>query len=138
MIHYPHLLSQVAVRGRVLKTRMISANSLPHYLQGPEQFPTEQVIDHMLAVARNGAAVVTFADWSNPLQRESFNEDGKHFPMYDLSDPSVMNYLCQMTDQIHSFDTLVSLAIMPFTVPSAIAIIIGMCEWSPLIFGCQA
>ncbi len=117
MIHYPHLLSQVAVRGRVLKTRMISANALPHYLQGPEQFPTEQVIDHMLAIARNGAAVVTFADWSNPLQRESFNEDGKHFPMYDLSDPSVMNYLCQMTDQIHSFDTLVSLAIMPFTAP---------------------
>lgn len=117
MIHYPNLLSPIKAGNRVLKSRMISANSLPHYLQGPEQYPTEQVMNHLLDLAKNGAAVVTFADWSNPKQRESFNEDGKHFPMYDLDDPSVMNYICQMTDQIHSFDTLVSMAIMPFTAP---------------------
>ncbi len=116
-MNYPHLLSPIQCGNRILKTRMSSSNALPHFLQGPEQFPTEQVIDHMLAVARNGAAIVTFADWSNPGQRDSFNEDGRRFPMYDLSDPSVENYLCQMTDQIHSFDTLVSLAIMPFTAP---------------------
>ncbi len=117
MVHYPHLLSQVKLGPYVLKSRMSSANALPHFLQGPEQFPTEQVIDHMLAVAKNGAAIVTFADWSNPMQRTSFNEDGRRFPMYDLDDPSVENYLCQLTDQIHSFDTRVSLSIMPFTAP---------------------
>ncbi len=116
-MNYPHLLSQVRCGNRILKSRMSSANSLPHFLQGPEQFPTEQVINHMLSVARNGAAIVTFADWSNQKQRDSFNEDGRRFPMYDLSDPSVENYLCQMTDQLHSLDTLVSLAIMPFTAP---------------------
>ncbi len=116
-MNYPHLLSQVKCGNRILKSRMSSANSLPHFLQGPETYPTEQVMDHMLAVARNGAAIVTFADWSKEDQRESFNEDGRRFPMYNLKDPSVENYLCQFTDQIHSYDTLVSLAIMPFTAP---------------------
>ena len=67
------------------KNRMVATNALPHFLQGPEAFPNDQVIEHIAGLARNGAAVVQFADWSDPEQRISFNPDGKRFPMYDLT-----------------------------------------------------
>ncbi len=117
MKRYPHVLSPLCVRGKVLKSRFVSSNALPHYLQGPETYPNDQVIGHLVSLARNGAAIVTFADWTNPMQRQSPNEDGKRFPMYDLSDPSVENYFCQMTDQIHALGSYMSMAIMPFTAP---------------------
>ena len=117
MKKYSHVLSPIKLGGKVLKSRFVSANSLPHFLQGPESFPSEQVIHHMASCARNGAAIVTFADWSNPGQRTSFNEDGKRFPMYDLNDPSVENYMCQLTDQVHYYGSYISLALMPFGAP---------------------
>jgi 2,4-dienoyl-CoA reductase-like NADH-dependent reductase (Old Yellow Enzyme family)/NADPH-dependent 2,4-dienoyl-CoA reductase/sulfur reductase-like enzyme len=117
MRKYSHVLSPIRVQNLVLKSRFVSGNSLPHFLQGPETFPSEQVINHMTNVARNGAAIVTFADWTNPDQRQSFNEDGKRFPMYDLSDPSVENYMCQLADQVHYYGSYISLSIMPFTAP---------------------
>ena len=117
MRKYAHVLSPVKVGPLVLKSRLVSSNALPHFLQGPETFPSEQVINHMTSVARNGAAIVTFADWTNPRQRESFNEDGKRFPMYDLTDPSVENYLCQLADQVHYCGSYISLSIMPFAAP---------------------
>ena len=117
MNKYSHLLSPIRVGNKVLKNRFISSNSLPHFLQGPETYPTEQVIGHMVSCARNGAAVVTFADWTNPGQRESFNEDGRRFPMYDLTDPSVENYMCQLADQVHYYGSYISLALMPFGAP---------------------
>ena len=117
MKKYSHLLSPVKLGGKVLKNRFVSANSLPHFLQGPESFPSEQVINHMVSCARNGAAIVTFADWTKKDQRTSFNEDGKRFPMYDLDDPSVENYMCQLTDQVHYYGSYISLALMPFGAP---------------------
>ncbi len=117
MRKYAHILSPICVGDLVLKSRFVSGNSLPHFLQGPEPFPAEPVIHHMASVARNGAAIVTFADWTNPNQRRSFNEDGKRFPMFDLSDPSVENYLCQLADQVHYYGSYISLSIMPFAAP---------------------
>lgn len=113
MSRYEHLLSPIMLRGMLLKNRLWSGNSLPHYLQGPETFPSEAVINHVVRMAKNGAAVVTFADWSNPHQREG-DGDSPHFPMYDLSDKSVHNYLCQMSDQVHYYNSRISVAIMPF------------------------
>ena len=115
---YKHLLAPVKVGNVVLKNRLISGNSLPHFLQGPETFPAEPLINHVVKMAKNGAAVVTFADWTKADQRTSFNEDGKRFPLFALdSDPSVENYICQMVDQVHYYNSRISLAIMPFTAP---------------------
>lgn len=115
---YPNLLSPVKIGNVVLKDRLISGNALPHFLQGPESFPNDQVILHMAGCAKNGAAIVTFADWTNMNQRESFNEDGKRFPMYSLdSDVAVENYMCQMADQVHYYNSKISLALMPFGAP---------------------
>lgn len=117
MSDYSHLLSTVKVGNVVLKSRMVAGNSLPHFLQGPESFPAEQVIQHVVSVAKNGAAIVAFADWTNPNQRTSFNEDGRRFPMFDLTDPSAENYICQLADQVHFYDSRISLALMPFSAP---------------------
>ena len=87
MKKYSHVLSPIMLGRKVLKNRFVSSNALPHFLQGPEPYPSEQVIGHMVNCARNGASIVTFADWTNPNQRTSFNEDGRRFPMYDLNDP---------------------------------------------------
>ncbi len=115
---YKHLLSPVKVGDVVLKNCFVSGNALPHFLQGPETFPSEQVIQHMVDMAKNGAAIVTFADWTNKDQRNSLNEDGKRFPMYDADDPSMENYLCQMADQVHYYNSRISIAMMPFVGPN--------------------
>ena len=117
MKYYKHILYPVKLGKHVLKNRLMSSNSLPHFLMGSEPFPGEQVIHHVVSMAKNGAAVVTLGDWTNPSQRESFNTDGQHFPMFDLNDPSNQNYMSQLADQVHYYNSLISLALMPFSAP---------------------
>ena len=118
MKKYQSVLSPIKVGNLVLKNRFVSGNSLPHFLQGPETYPAETVINHVVSCARNGAAIVTFADWTNMNQRNSFNEDGRRFPMFNLdNDPSVENYICQLADQVHYYGSYISLAVMPFAAP---------------------
>ena len=38
-VKYPHVLSPLVIRGKVLKNRLEASNSLPHFLQGPEFLP---------------------------------------------------------------------------------------------------
>ncbi|MBP2656518.1 MAG: FAD-dependent oxidoreductase [Firmicutes bacterium] len=111
---YSHLLSPLKIGNVILKNRMLAANALPHFLQGPETFPAEPLIMYLSNLAKNGAAIVTFADWTNRGQRESRNEDGKRFPMFDIDDPSIQNYLSQLADAVHFYDSKLSLAIMAF------------------------
>lgn len=40
---------------------------------------------------------------SNDKQREAFNWDEQHFPMYDVSNPSVENYISQVADCVHYY-----------------------------------
>jgi 2,4-dienoyl-CoA reductase-like NADH-dependent reductase (Old Yellow Enzyme family)/thioredoxin reductase len=114
MSYYQYLLSPIRVGNIVLKNRMVSANALPHFLQGPESFPAEPLIDHVAGLARNGAAVVAFGDWFDPRQRSFFNPDGKRFPMFDRDDPSVENYLSQLADAVHFYGSKIALAVMHF------------------------
>jgi 2,4-dienoyl-CoA reductase-like NADH-dependent reductase (Old Yellow Enzyme family) len=60
MTHFGHLLAPLRIGNVVLKNRLVAANSLPHFLQGPEPFPAEPVIDHLAGLARNGAAARFF------------------------------------------------------------------------------
>ena len=115
---YENILKPVKVGRLVLKNRLISGNSLPHFLQGPESWPSDAVINHVSLMAKNGAAVVTFADWTNMEQRKQIG-DGCHYPMFALdSDPSVENYICQLADQVHYYNSYISLALMPFFAPA--------------------
>ena len=53
---YSHILSPIKIGNQVLKNRMIVSMSTPHFLQGPENFPSELMRDYYVNMARNGAA----------------------------------------------------------------------------------
>ena len=115
---YSHLLSPLKIGNVILKNRMMHTQSLPHFFQGPETFPSDQIISHYAGVARNGAAIVTI--WEADLtplnygtlrnRRELFT-DNAHMPMWDAGDPSVQNYFAQLTDAIHFYDSKASISI---------------------------
>lgn len=106
---YKHMMSPLKIGNVVLKSRFLSANALPHFLQGPELYPSDAVVDYLVNIARNGAAIVTIGDWTNLNQREGFG-DGCHFPMWDTRDPALENALTLMVDQIHFYGAKVSAA----------------------------
>ncbi len=99
---YKHILSPLKIGNVVLKSRFLSANALPHFLQGPELYPSDAVVDYLVGLAKNGAAIVTIGDWTNLKQREGFG-DGCHFPMWDTRDPALENAMTLMVDQIHFY-----------------------------------
>lgn len=114
---YPNLLKPIEIRGKVLKNRMISANSLPHFLQGPETYPADGIVTHYTNRAKSGAAVVTCMGINdfNEDKHMPMNTDGPHFPDFHLYDAQSQNYLLQLTDAIHFHD---SIACMGFFVAS--------------------
>lgn len=98
------LLSSIQVGNHVLKSRMLYPNASPHFLQGPEQFPAEGYRTFHASVARNGAAIVTIAEWDNPVQHVGPAEiDFTHMQAFDVTDPSVHNYLSLMAEDIHFY-----------------------------------
>jgi 2,4-dienoyl-CoA reductase-like NADH-dependent reductase (Old Yellow Enzyme family)/thioredoxin reductase len=105
---YKNLLSPLEVGGYVLKNRMSASNSLPHFLQGPEPYPADSVIRHFANKAKSGAAIVTCMGINN-FSRGSklpMDMDVSHFPDFDLYDPTCQNYLMQLADAIHYYDSI--------------------------------
>ncbi len=57
---YPTLFSPYQLpNGVVLKNRMICPPNAPTTIQGAQNYPTNNLIRHYAARARNGAAIVT-------------------------------------------------------------------------------
>lgn len=108
---YIHLLSPIQIGNVILKNRMIHSRSLPHFLQGPEPFPSEAVISHYSGVARNGAAVVTVKGGKALSDRETLRGDSAHMTMWDVDDPAVQNYYAQVADAIHFYDSKASVGL---------------------------
>ena len=107
-VKYPHVLSPLVIRGKVLKNRLEASNSLPHFLQGPEPFPADSVITHYANKAKAGAAIVTCMGINNFSRgtRVPMEADFTHFPDFDLYDPASQNYLMQMADAIHYHNSI--------------------------------
>ena len=112
-MRYKKLLSPLVIRGNVLKNRMESANSLPHFLQGPESFPADSVITHYANRAKSGAAIVTCMGINNFSRGAGMpmDMDASHFPDLDLYDPPSQNYLMQLADAIHYYDAVACMGI---------------------------
>ena len=106
---YKNIMSPVKIGNVILKSRLLSANALPHFLQGPEQYPSDAIVDYLINIAKNGAAYVTVGDWTNLKQREGFG-DGPHFPMWDTRDAALENALTLMVDQLHFYGSKVGVA----------------------------
>ena len=114
MSNYSHLLAPIRIGNVYLKNRMVGTNALPHYLQGPEKFPAEGVISYVASVARNGAAIVDFGDWADPNQRNAIDPSSRRMPSFDLTDPSVHNYMSQMADAVHFYGPKIAICLMEF------------------------
>jgi 2,4-dienoyl-CoA reductase-like NADH-dependent reductase (Old Yellow Enzyme family)/thioredoxin reductase len=101
--NYQHLLSPLKIGGKVLKNRMAAANFKKHFIQGPETYPTENVITHFINKARNGAAIVTFPG----IEFDSKRPVGDHYmPPYGVDDLKQQHYICQVADGIHLYGSL--------------------------------
>jgi len=114
---YSNLLSPIKVGNVVFKNRLTATLSEPHYIQGDETFPTEQLIKNYANKAKNGAAIVTC---SGPISYGRFpvvlSQNG--YDWYRLAfegkDPRVMpvskqeSYLCQLTEAIHFYGSKAS------------------------------
>lgn len=107
---YPHLLSPVKAGKFILKNRMQSSNSLPHFSQGPEKYPADGTIAHFLGRARTGAAFVTMAGFEDapntPPMPDSL--DMSHFPDFDLRNPLCQNYMVELIEAMHGVGSIVS------------------------------
>ncbi len=97
---YPHLMKPVRVGALTLKNRMIATSCLPHFLQGPENFPSESILAFVEGIAKAGAAIVTIPDRFDNTRMIPM-EDIRRAPCWDPNDPSVDNYLSQMCDAVH-------------------------------------
>ena len=109
---YKHLLSPLKVRNKVFKNRLVAANSLPHFLQGPETYPADSVIAHYENKAK-GAAVTTCMGINNFTTGKQLpmDADFSHFPDYNLYDSNSQNYLMHLADSIHYYDSIACMGI---------------------------
>lgn len=104
MGRYKNLLSPLRIGNNIIKTRLASPNASPHFFQGPEDFPAEGYNAFMAGLAKNGAGIVTLAEWSNPDQRNGpFDSDRVHMQNFDITNPAVGNYLSALAEDIHFF-----------------------------------
>lgn len=109
---YKNLLSPLKVGNFILKNRMVAANSLPHFLQGPETYPADSVIAHYENKAK-GAAITTCMGINNFTAGKQLpmEADFSHFPDYNLYDSNSQNYLMQLADSIHYYDSIACMGI---------------------------
>ena len=107
---YKHLLSPLKVGIFILKNRMQSSNSLPHFSQGPEKYPADPTIAHFVGRAKSGAAFITLAAMDDNVDMPQFPDflDMSHFPNFDIHDPLCQNYLEELLEALHYEGSLVS------------------------------
>lgn len=109
MNQYNKMLEPLKIRGYVLKNRIYSSNSMPHFMQGPENYPSESIITHLSNRAKKGAAIVTVGQINSQFGMENIKDDSfdvAHFPEYNLYNPKAQNYLIQLADMIHFYQSL--------------------------------
>lgn len=117
MKYYPHLLSPVMAGRVLLKNRMISSNSMPHFLQGEQPGPAQSMIDHLSRRAANGAAAVTLSNIFAPMGPKTMPappelKDIPHMPVYDIYDKQAQNRSIMLADAIHFYGSKACLNLM--------------------------
>jgi len=102
---YAHLLSPIQLNGELIKNRILTPNASPLILQGPQTFPDDPYCAYFAGLARNGAAILDIADSCYyPRQREGdMLHFSTHVQAFDKTDPSVMNSISALADEIHFY-----------------------------------
>ena len=115
-IKYRNLLSPIKVGNVVFKNRLTASPSRPHFIQGPEPYPTEGTITHYANKAKNGAALVTCGGVGMPHvvpdnELESFSAETIVPGDFDIYDAQCQNYLLQLSEAIHFYGAKASMQI---------------------------
>ena len=110
-MRYQNLLSPIMLGGQIIKNRLTYPNASPHFLQGPETYPAEGYRAFAANLAKNGAAIVNFAEWAEyPQQRQGpMDMDMTHMQAFDMTDPAVHNYISQMCEEVHFYGSKIIL-----------------------------
>jgi 2,4-dienoyl-CoA reductase-like NADH-dependent reductase (Old Yellow Enzyme family)/NADPH-dependent 2,4-dienoyl-CoA reductase/sulfur reductase-like enzyme len=116
---YQNLLSPLKVGNIVFKNRLTASPSRPHFIQGPEPYPTEALITHYANKAKNGAALVTcsgvgtghFTFDKGPVLSSSKRAMRGHFDNFDIFDPHCQHCFSQLTEAIHFYGSKASIQI---------------------------
>lgn len=109
---YSHLLSPLKVGGTLFRNRMAAGPSMAHFLQGPESYPNQPLIEYFAEKAKSGAAYVTVG-CALPKVR---NAETAHAPYFDLTDVRGQNYFCHLTEAIHFHGAKASLVLEPMDI----------------------
>jgi 2,4-dienoyl-CoA reductase-like NADH-dependent reductase (Old Yellow Enzyme family)/thioredoxin reductase len=107
---YSELLSPLKIGNLTLKNRIYSTNAVPHYIQGPENFPADVSRIYAANLAKNGAAIVTCRIIQSRV-RKDLHGDSAHMLIFDLDDYGVQNYLDQLVEGIHCYGAKASVPI---------------------------
>lgn len=99
---YKHLLSPLKIGNVVLKNRLLHPQSVPHFLQGPENFPSDEMRNFYINLAKNGAGIISVRIMQNKI-RKNERGDSAHMLIFDLEDYGVQNYLDQLVEGIHIY-----------------------------------
>ena len=98
---YPTLLSPIQVGGRILKNRMICPPSAPGTIQGPQNYPTDTLINYYADRARNGAAIVTCSGgYLAPP------DPNGHMWGWDVTQGLTQNLMCELAEAVHLHGSL--------------------------------
>ncbi len=115
---YQALLSPLKINGMVVRNRMGSSASTPHFLQGRENYATEKFITHFANRAKNGASIIHINHLhmdEMPFPGRTIDNPPGHFNAMDMDDATAQNYLCQLIDAIHFYGSKACGYIMPGT-----------------------
>ncbi|MGI5970249.1 MAG: FAD-dependent oxidoreductase [Oscillospiraceae bacterium] len=103
---YKHLLSPYKIGGVVLKNRIYASASTPEFIQGPQKYPTEALIQHYANKAKT-ASIVTVNGWGNtPV----FND---HALIFDWEHGGCQHEITRLTESIHYYNSLAICFLFP-------------------------
>jgi len=105
---YTNLLSPFKIRNVIVKNRLIYTVSTPHFLQGPETFPSDAIRSYYANIAKGAAIVTCRLGGLGTISRKNLVGDTAHGAIFDQEDPAVQNYMDQMVEGIHCMGSLVS------------------------------
>ncbi len=104
MNQFWNITQPLAIGNVILKSHIYSSCALPHYLQGPETYPSDALMTFLSSVAKNGAAMIPMDECGGyPEVRFQGGgmPDAAHMPMFDMRDSSVQNKLSELAEELH-------------------------------------
>jgi 2,4-dienoyl-CoA reductase-like NADH-dependent reductase (Old Yellow Enzyme family)/thioredoxin reductase len=104
------LMSPLRIRNVMLKNRIMHTVSPTYFMQGPENYPTENFRNHYSNVAKNAAIVTISTQFGEtwPVEWGPYWDAISHMSNRAWEDiPPVWNYIDQMIEDIHNEGALV-------------------------------